>query len=394
VLLGHGDGTFPNSVTTTLPDFAGGGPNSLAAADFNEDGKLDLAVILPRTSQIAVMLGQGNGGFYGSQVTQLSPESILTIFATDINGDKLIDLVAISNASNGVGGSASVLVGNGDGTFQPAVPIVSLPFVLFPAIADFNGDGMPDVALTATGFGVAAFLNLSQSPPPLTVVSAASFAPGLAPNSFAAAFGEGIAIPGEWFVPVVGVTVKDSAGVSRPATELFASATQVNFLVPAATATGPATVTVTTMSGKQLSTQTQIATVAPALFSVGPDIAAAYTVNVAPGGAQTITPVYANLSYGEQYPTMIVPFPIGLSLPGQTYLILFGTGFDAATAASTTVVIQGISLPVTYAGPQPSIPGPDQVNVLLPPLLEGTGVAMVSISVGGSVSNQVFVTIQ
>jgi uncharacterized protein (TIGR03437 family) len=54
--------------------------------------------------------------------------------------------------------------------------------------------------------------------------------------------------------------------------------------------------------------------------------------------------------------------PIDLNQPGQVYLILFGAGFDTASVASTAVTVQGVSVPVQYAGPQLSFAGLDQIG--------------------------------
>ncbi len=233
----------------------------------------------------------------------------------------------------------------------------------------------------------------------VNVVSAASFAAGpLAPNSIAAAFGEGLlsggkmvsgALPLPTTLAGITVAVQDSTGTSRLSPLYFASNDQINFLVPAATAPGTATVTVSgTSSTVPLITQTQVAAIAPALFTEGSGIAAAYAVQVSPGGTQTTVPVFTAQSGN------IAPAPIDLTQPGQVYLILFGTGFDTASAASTLATVHGVSVPVTYAGVQPTEAGLDQINLLLPPSLAGTDVASVSVSISGRTSNAVLVTIR
>jgi uncharacterized protein (TIGR03437 family) len=224
----------------------------------------------------------------------------------------------------------------------------------------------------------------------LTVVSAASFLPGpLAPDSIASAFGD--FLPSGSVAPlsasVIAIVLQDSSGVSRSPTLLYLSRSQINFLVPAATSLGPATLTVY-ISGKQLSAQVQIAAVASSLFTVGAGIAAAYAVQVAPGGAQTVEPVFTGQG------SNIADAPVSVTQPGQVYLTLFGTGFDAASPGTASGTVQGVRVPVTYAGPQPNSSGLDQVNLLLPPSLAGTGLAGISVSIGGAASNTVYVTIQ
>jgi hypothetical protein len=107
-----------------------------------------------------------------------STGSIIAMTAIDINGDKIPDLVLYGNIGNIV-----IRAGNGDGTFQ-ADTVLAFDAIspVYIAVADFNRDGTPDLAGLSQS-GITAFLNLPQPPPPLIVVSAASFASGgLAPG--------------------------------------------------------------------------------------------------------------------------------------------------------------------------------------------------------------------
>jgi len=118
----------------------------LVTADFNGDGNLDVAatsnINLP-LSPIAVLLGNGDGTFqpYVQYDVGQSPRQIAT---GDLDGDGKLDLMVINDAYGST--SLSVLFGNGDGTFQPQI--------VFPdtadwtiAFADFNGDGRGDLAV-------------------------------------------------------------------------------------------------------------------------------------------------------------------------------------------------------------------------------------------------------
>jgi uncharacterized protein (TIGR03437 family) len=345
-----------------------------------------------------MLIGNGDGTF---QTPVILAASATNVAAADINGDGIPDLVfsPVTLADYPLYTTVAML-GNGDGTFQPPVQISSNASGSV-VLADFNGDGLPDVAVAMSLFsntlstGVAVFLNQLQ-PHPLTVVSAASFAPGpLAADTLASAFGSDLATATA-AAPALStnlagttVTVQDSNGVSRPAQLYFVSPGQVNFLVPAATATGNATITLTSGDGKSVSATVGIVEFSPALFTEGTaGIAAAWVVQVAPGGAQTIEPVFA-VQAGK-----IVPVPIDLTAPGQVYLVLLGTGFDAASAGSATVSVQGTGAPVSYAGSQGQYTGVDQVNVLLPPSLAGSGVVSVVLTVAGKPANTVYVTVQ
>jgi uncharacterized protein (TIGR03437 family) len=142
---------------------------------------------------------------------------------------------------------------------------------------------------------------------------------------------------------------------------LYVTPQHVNFLVPASAAAGPATVTIASQSGAStvtLSSAINIAPVAPALFSLNSTgIAAAYAVLVSSNGTQTVEQVYS----AQTGAVAAAPINLGATAD-QVYLALYGTCIRNAASGSVTVNIQGLTAPVTYAGPQPDFPGLDQVN--------------------------------
>ena len=139
ILLGNGNGTF----TAAASPATGNSPSSLVVGDFNGDGKPDLAVTNATDNTVTILLGNGDGTFKAaaSPVTGNRPSAIA---AGDFHGKGKVDL-AVANAA---GNTITILLGNGDGTFTAATgPAIAGPIFSPIAVADFNGDGIADLAV-------------------------------------------------------------------------------------------------------------------------------------------------------------------------------------------------------------------------------------------------------
>jgi hypothetical protein len=175
VMLRKPNGQFQAPVQYPLASTA----NFLAVGDFNRDGIADLAVASDDEDSISILMGNGDGSFQ-SPVTYATGSSVdgqTGLIVADFNGDGKLDIAraaALDTAGTGV------LLGNGDGTFQPVQVFGSHSSSYGLAVGDFNGDGILDLTMGANGSGTSIltgrgdgtfpqFFNFDYSDPGLNV---------------------------------------------------------------------------------------------------------------------------------------------------------------------------------------------------------------------------------
>ncbi|HJZ96048.1 MAG TPA: hypothetical protein VKE70_06055, partial [Candidatus Solibacter sp.] len=180
---------------------------------------------------------------------------------------------------------------------------------------------------------------------------------------------------------------------SRRAALTYVSPSQVNALLPAGMAFGPATLNLTTGYGLVFPVRLTITPTAPGIFTANSDgrgVPAAIVLRVKPDSSQVFEPVIAFDSTARKW--VAVPIDVSSDL---VFLQLYGTGIRNIPDASAAPCSVGqAQIKPAYAGAQPSFPGLDQINVLLPASLAGSGTVTVQLTVNGQPANPVTIAIK
>ena len=406
VLLGNGTGGFTAALGS--PFAVGSAPVSVAAADFNRDGKTDLAIANSGDNTVTILLGTGMGGFSAAAGNPLAVgKSPVSIAAADFNGDGILDLAIANSGDNTV----TVLLGAGAGGFAaaPYSPLAVGKKPEFVAVADFNGDGQPDMAIANSGDNtLTVLLNsyLAGVPAPQMVSAASGTAPvsaGSIVSIYGGNFANGAAsattlpLPAELdgvsvnfkLVNIIGMPLFSSA---MPL--FYVSPTQINAQVPDTSflpcdeGSGSVyypSIQITAPWGGQTAMVSVPPTPEPGLFTAnetGTGVAAAQFVTNLPDGTQTIMQV----SECPGGTGTCVPVPLNVTL-GTSALVLWGTGISEYSTfpQGLTVMAGSQPLQVFYAGPSAQYVGLDQINVWMPSSLAGSGMVNLSVTLTGTI---------
>jgi acetyl esterase/lipase len=142
VLLGHGDGSFglPHNFSV------GRNPQSIAVGEFHAAGIQDLAVANRDSNSVSILLGDGHGTFHAGATLAVGG-LVTAVAAGDFTGNGHRDLaLTISDATGVAHGRVSIWLGDGTGAFQPGASYVVGTFPSSVAVSDFDGDGIADLA--------------------------------------------------------------------------------------------------------------------------------------------------------------------------------------------------------------------------------------------------------
>jgi uncharacterized protein (TIGR03437 family) len=352
---------------------------------------------------LTVTVTQSSRGAFGFEATALdaSNNRAGTIATTTADASRT---QVQTNSSNGrqyvlhqFNGIAPVS-GEGKWTFRWTAPATSagrVTFYVAANAADGTGGSNADYIYTRT-FTVDPLTTLAA-----TTVSAANYSasPGVTAEGIAAVFGQKLSTvtspvtggdtdpntPGVQLPTTLGGTTVKVNGADAPL--FFVSAGQVNFQIPKDTATGTATVTITTDDNTVSTGTVPIVATAPSLFS-------AASTGTGPAAAQVLrrrngVDTIENVAVFSQGQFVTSPISLGPDTD-QLFLILYGTGIRGNTQLSNvSATIGGLDSQVLFAGAQGGFVGLDQANTVIPRTVTKDQDLEIVLTISGTASNRV-----
>jgi uncharacterized protein (TIGR03437 family) len=374
----------------------GGGVLTISGvpANYSPNQEVDITVTLSQSGRVR----------FGFEATIIDDQGRVagTITITNAARTQLFPGVVGNNLRQYVSHNLNGTSGQGQNswTFRWKAPAQSVGRITFYAAGNAaNNNGAADSGdLIYT-------TNVSTQPmaaiPAVATVSAASFAQGaLAPETIVSGFGTDMSVnvviasttPLPTELDGTQVVVRDANNIDRNAPLFFVAPTQINYLIPAGTAIGSATVSVRRGGNTVGQGTIQIDTVSPGIFTAnasGQGVPAAVALRVV-GVQQTFESIYT-VQNGQASATPIDLGPAG----NDVYLILFGTGVKGAAVGSVSATIGGTATPILGFAAAPGFVGLDQINVgPVPRSLIGRGPADVVLMVSGKTANTVTVNIK
>jgi uncharacterized protein (TIGR03437 family) len=247
------------------------------------------------------------------------------------------------------------------------------------------------IASASTGFSQTAAVTSVNAANDRAIVAPASIASAWGAN-FSTSTTAGTLTDGSLPASVDGVQLSliDNSMATLTPTLYMVSPTQINYVVPASAALGAGTLTVQSMSGNAEGA-VLISNVSPGIFTFngsGTGVPAAQVLTYNPDGQVT------NSSPAQTGSSTFAPSSIAIG-SNQVYIVLYGTGVRRHSLNPVFATVNGISIPVAYAGAQSQFPGLDQINVgPLPTSLAGAGTSDLIVTVDGVPANSVQLAFQ
>jgi hypothetical protein len=348
IFLGIGSGEF--TAATASPFTIGSAPVFLAVGDFNGDGIQDLAVTSQFQDSVTVLLGNGSGGFTAAMGSPFAVGAQpLGLAVGNFNGDNFQDLVAVGSDN------LAVLLGNGSGGFAAAtnIPLTAGTNATSVVVGDFNGDGFADLATANRGSNNITVL-LGNGSGGFSAATGSPFAVGTFPDSLAVADfnGDGIedlatANNGDGTVTVLLGAVVGSA----PQTITFGPLSSVTYGV------SPFTVSATSTSGLAVSLASATS-YAPAICTVSGN-----TVTIIGGGTCSIIASQAGNATYAAAATVMQSFTVNQASQTVIFGILADQILGSSPPPLSAIASSGLG--VTFTSNTPSVCTVSGVNITL-----------------------------